>query len=413
MIASLFLLTGTLTSCGGGGDDENGDIPMLIDVLIRGVNGDGTDTSPIGGATCRLVDFSGSVIADIDGNLIQAETDGNGVFEFDKVPPDIEGFILCTPPGLSRLTLSSFTSTVGAVPGPNLFEEDVLPQTTVVANIVHEIDETGEVNNLKQLDSDLLRDTFNEPDSNVAILADGAVVLFNQMLDNQVDGIRFSNFRDSDLYGALEDLTANNFLADPVWNSSAELSFVSNNVEEAVNRLGLDLALAGSTGDLRARVTNSFGFPLRQELVVILQPDEPTLEIFTDEDASFDLDNIPAKRTGVFVLNRLAAEVRIVGGAAYDLGVLRVDANSDATGIINGQVRDSFDRVVADREVNALQNGEIVGSTVTDAQGNFTLGNVPVGPTEVTTGGINDSIETVTVLEGIPVNVELTVFVIG
>ena len=280
----------------------------------------------------------------------------------------------------------------------------MLPQTTVVANIVHEIDETGQVNDLKQVESDLLQDAFNEPDSNAAILADGAVILFNQMLDNQVDGIRFSNFRDSRVYGALEDLKANNFLADPVWNSNAELYAVSNSVEEAVNRLGLDLVLAGSTGDLRARVTNSSGFPLRQERVVIVQPDETDLEVFTDTDASFALDNIPAKRTRIFIVNRLVADIQMVGGAVFDLGLLRVDANSDATGAISGQVYDEYGNPAPFiREVYARQNGEIVATSETDDQGIFTFDEVPVGLTAVSAQGTNPTSQTVTVLEGITI----------
>lgn len=126
------LLVLTLWSCGGGSDNGAGQPPANPNaVTVAGKVDDGTLTSPLVNATCRFVDSNGTQGA-------QATTDGSGVFRL-SVPPGLQGFISCTPPGKLHLALSTYVSTVGKVPGETIpargFEE-ISPRTTVIATLI-------------------------------------------------------------------------------------------------------------------------------------------------------------------------------------------------------------------------------------------------------------------------------------
>ena len=126
------LLVLTLWSCGGDSDNGAGQPPASSSaVTIAGKVDDGTLTSPVGNATCRFVDSNGTQGA-------QATTDGSGVFHL-AVAPGLQGFISCTPPGMQRLALSTFVSTVGKVVGETIPARgfvEVSPRTTVMATLI-------------------------------------------------------------------------------------------------------------------------------------------------------------------------------------------------------------------------------------------------------------------------------------
>jgi hypothetical protein len=380
----LFGLSLAVTACGTSGGDD--DPPSILSVLIRGINGDGTETSPIADATCRLVDFNGSAIENLSQKPITAITDQNGVFLLQDVPLNVEGFIECTPPGFPRLALSTFVSTMGAVAGQELSDEDVLPQTTVVANLVRDYDEAFSDPSLSHVKAEHLDEITAHPDSNISQLAKGAVILFSEMLDNDIIDLPFSNFHSETVYGALEDLQVDNQLDGNLWKDGNK-AYVKGQVENELIKQGLDLAIASSTGDLSGSVATTFGIILRDEPVFLFQPDEPIRETLTDSYYGFfEFNAIPAKQTQVFVLDRRVANLPVIGASVTDLGMLRVDPTSSATGTIKGQVTDQNDRPLDQRSVIALQDGQqVAGPIISDDNGNFELSSVPVGLTTVTT----------------------------
>jgi hypothetical protein len=276
---------------------------------------------------------------------------------------------------------------MGAVAGQERPEEDVLPQTTVVANLVRDYDEAFSDPGLSSIKAEHLDEITAHPDSNISQLAKGAVILFNEMIDYDINDLPFSNFRNDTVYGALEDLQVDNQLNDNLWKDGNK-AYAKGQVETELIKEGLDLAFASSTGDLSGSVATTFGIILRDEPVFLYQPDEPIRETLTDSYYGFfEFKAIPAKHTQVFVLDRRVANLPVIGASVTDLGMLGVDPTSSATGTVKGRVTDQNDRPLDDqRSVIALQDGrQVAGPVISDNNGNFELTSVPVGLTTVTT----------------------------
>lgn len=105
---------------GGGG------VPLEM-VTIEGKVDDGQLNSPIADTICRVVTQDGEQRA-------QTIADASGAFRLD-VPPNLQGFLECSPRLLPLLRLSTFVSTMDKVPGDTIAEE-VSPKTTVVAELL-------------------------------------------------------------------------------------------------------------------------------------------------------------------------------------------------------------------------------------------------------------------------------------
>lgn len=98
--------------------------------------GDGTETSPIASAECRLVDLAGNPILNEQGQPFETIADENGIYLFQNVPLNIQVFVICNPPGFPNLILATFVSTVGQEPGSSIQNQNVEPSTTVFTNNV-------------------------------------------------------------------------------------------------------------------------------------------------------------------------------------------------------------------------------------------------------------------------------------
>jgi hypothetical protein len=173
----LFILA--LSGCSGGNDGGEATRPSATMVTIQGEVSDGTLTSPIPGATCQFVPRNGTRRA-------QARADSTGAFRL-QVPPEMEGFMRCAPPGLAHLVLSTFVSTVGKEAGetiPETGREEVSPQTTVVAMVLARENPTNSQARKAQLLAALAAQ-----DPALTALAEAAVVLFEQLLEARTDVI--------------------------------------------------------------------------------------------------------------------------------------------------------------------------------------------------------------------------------
>jgi 5'-nucleotidase len=120
-----------LAGCGGGGGvggDNDGTFVSRTGVVVTGIADDGTETSPLDGATCRAVTAEGR-------ELNRDTTDADGAFLL-LVDPGQQVAVQCFADGQSNLRLQRFVSTEGLPEGGELPGQDVLPSTTVISRIV-------------------------------------------------------------------------------------------------------------------------------------------------------------------------------------------------------------------------------------------------------------------------------------
>lgn len=183
----------TMTGCGSSGNGEgntagNGVGPNTNEALVtvRGTVDDGTATSPIASAACYFVDSRGTLLA-------ETTAERNGTFHIE-IPPEVEGFMGCSPPGFPKLTLATFVSTVGVPAGqtvPATGFEEVSPRTTLVANILVQ---TLPPNPQARKTELLAALAAQDPD--LIALAGAATALFDAMLQQQIVDVDFSTASD-------------------------------------------------------------------------------------------------------------------------------------------------------------------------------------------------------------------------
>lgn len=155
--------------CGGGGND--GTLVERSTVAIRGVVDDGTPTSPVANARCRVIDLDGQVL-----HTATANEQGEFVLLAD---PGLRGFIGCAPANQTALELRAFLSTVGLPEGGDLAGQVVLPSSTVVARLVAQEFSDGAVT-----DPVARRDTLMDAidtDADLGLLTATATLLFNTL----------------------------------------------------------------------------------------------------------------------------------------------------------------------------------------------------------------------------------------
>lgn len=163
-IAMVILAVG----CGGGND---GTLVERSTVAIRGVVDDGTPTSPVANARCRVLDLEGGVL-----HSATANEQGEFVLLAD---PGVRGFIGCAPPGQAALELRTFLSTVGFAEGSDLVGLNVLPSTTVVARLVAQEFSDGAITD-PVARREALMDAI-ESDGDLGLLTATATLLFNTL----------------------------------------------------------------------------------------------------------------------------------------------------------------------------------------------------------------------------------------
>ncbi|PON11809.1 hypothetical protein C2W62_42890, partial [Candidatus Entotheonella serta] len=143
---------------------------------IEGVVDDGTASSPIAHARCRLEDYA-------DSNITHgvAIADSNSFYRLD-VQTDIQGVLLCAPPPLPRLSLSTFISTVGQAAGHVMADEDVTPASTIITEIILQERPSNPVDLKASLFADLA-----QGDSAITVLVEAATRFYKALLDADLD----------------------------------------------------------------------------------------------------------------------------------------------------------------------------------------------------------------------------------
>lgn len=173
-----------LVACGGGaggGNENDGQFVGRTGIVVTGIVDDGTATSPVGGATCRMIDLDGNVL-----DTATAEADGSYLLLLN---PGLQAFVSCTGPGQATLAIRSFVSTVGIEAGGELTGQDVLPSTTMLSRIVAaeaaddpSLDVGARIAALRALIVPL-GSTETPTDSNLQLLADAATLAYDILRD--------------------------------------------------------------------------------------------------------------------------------------------------------------------------------------------------------------------------------------
>ncbi|QTA81817.1 Uncharacterized protein dnl_41680 [Desulfonema limicola] len=220
---------------GGGGDGGDGG-DSGGSGGVGGEAGDGSDTSPLPYARCYLVTINGQTVDDCNGVTIETEADEEGIYKFENVRANKEFFIVCYDPEMENLKVSTFVSTVGQPPGFEMTDQDVMPDTTVVSNIIKETIKSGQEVDLKALKEERMSAIKNETDPDLVLLAKSAVELFFNMYKVEKINSTFSSLGNSAEEGALEDLFEDGSLDQPGLASIKER--VETFVEEKETELG-------------------------------------------------------------------------------------------------------------------------------------------------------------------------------
>jgi hypothetical protein len=172
-------------------------------ITLEGQVDDGTPTSPIANALCRFVTQNNTLLG-------TKTADTQGRYSFD-VEPDFVGSIICTPPNLSALELSTFVNTMGQ---NSPLTENVTPATTMIAWSLENTQPADRTNAKVQ---SLAKLTNGDP--HISLLAEAATIVFNALLDNAI------NF---DFRTAFDELVTTGSLTQP------ELQPIAAPVEQAI-----------------------------------------------------------------------------------------------------------------------------------------------------------------------------------
>ncbi len=182
ILLTLFSLI--LSHCGDGDDagSGGGDTTQSL-VTLQGRVDDGLAMSPIANAQCRFTNLKGHQLATVT-------ADSNGEFRFGA-PLESQGWLVCTPEGLSNLGLTTFVSTVGGIAGgllPANGLEEVSPRTTVIAEILAQTAPSD-----PQARKAEILAALQAQDPDLTVLVNTAIDLFNAMLQQQITAVDFSS----------------------------------------------------------------------------------------------------------------------------------------------------------------------------------------------------------------------------
>ncbi len=327
------------TQFGSDSSDGGGDSDSDVDGGGQGDAGDGADFSPLEEATCEFV-YGGTlkngercytsalddlladgrlnrpdlaevaleVLAGYDAQVLQqafaavfphgvgapvsTTTASDGSY-FLPIPPNVSGFVRCTPKNQDKLVLGSYFP--ARQPGETIVDQDVTPATTVfsavIASRLPEADlEAANENFLADIDGLDIQVQFDSSDSvngfrlrpdtepvnqAVGLVAFSATALFNAFNKNDLN---------VDFLAAIDDMAGNTvedpaspidseFLADlgvPAEQTQNLATVVNTSIEDTADQLDTDLGAALSTGRLIVNVTDSRdGSPIENAMVDI------------------------------------------------------------------------------------------------------------------------------------------------
>jgi hypothetical protein len=437
---------------GGRGDGGDGDGGSDSDGGVGGEAGDGADFSPLIEARCAFVigdDFQSAeriypaALADYlgDGQLDRPDlaglaatvseelgysdqqirqafeawfpeglgeelatiTDQDGYY-FLPVPPNLPGYVRCTPKDRQQLVLGTYTP--GRPADAGLAGQDVTPPTTIfTALIASQLQ--GELAELKDnylKDIEGLRVLLSGPNlpgagplddirlstetlprnSEVGIVAFSATALFNIFHKNGLNTDFLA------LISTLEDHLTADMTIDPVFLEGRGLprdqaEKVSDAIKTAGDRLDTDLQKGLSTARLVVTVRDAEG-PLSGALVTI---DEEASGVSCDEGC-----NAPTDQNGriTLVLNGVpmtATQIDVTASATgYQSGNITVQVVAFATvyvtvqltpsdapaGTISGTVADASEGTpLAGAQVTVYDGNQRIASATTNSQGNYTI----------------------------------------
>ena len=181
MTGILFIFSFVGCGGGGGGDQQStgNQQPTEQNVTISGKVDDGTVNSPIANAFCRFVDTGNNVHAIVVSNE-------NGEYSI-VVPPELDGYIRCSPFDLSNLTTYTFSSTKGALPSTTISSENVTPTTTIVADIINRENPVSPLSRKREL----LAAIETMQDTELSLVAKASSALYSEMYHQRINA-RFS-----------------------------------------------------------------------------------------------------------------------------------------------------------------------------------------------------------------------------
>ena len=216
-------------------------------------------------------------------------TDKNGAY-FIPIPPNVPGFVRCTPPDQNRLVLATYVPQRSV--GENLLDQDVNPATTVFStHIASKISNSGMAdtkdnykNDINGLDVQILHDKGSvsgfqlrpgttPANKEVGLMAFSATSLFN---------ILYKNKADVDYLAALDDFTQKqrldpDFLKDqglPTDQAAHYSDIVDEAIEDTGTTLDTNLDSALSTTRINVTVTDTTGGDPQSGVLVNIAEDE-------------------------------------------------------------------------------------------------------------------------------------------
>ncbi len=430
------------------GDGRGGDGNGAGDGGVGGDAGDGADFSPLPGAECAFVldDFTSdepvslAAISDFlddgvlnrpdlaalssivmngvtqsseeirlafeawfpEGSLktLSSVTDSQGSY-FLPVPPNLPGYVRCTPQNRRKLFLGAYVP--GRQAGERLMDQDVTPATTLFSTLIApqftsgllgirdnflddieglEVRLTGTNLPGGQLDQIRLGTDTQPADTEVGLAAFSAVALFNALHKNNLD-VDFPAVI-IDLYENLAVVPA--FLEGQgltAVQAQEVSSLVNTSISTAESDLGTMLESAFGTARVRITVLGADGGTFAGAVVDI----ENDLTCAGCGDVSDSNGQVVLTLSGV---PEAATEIGITVSAEPDYGTVRITTNVAAfstvdvtaqlsstagdLGTISGAVVDALtDTPLGGVRVSVLNNGQQVATATTDSLGSFTV----------------------------------------
>ena len=273
-------------------DGEEGDADNT-DGGVEGDSDDGTETSPIAFAQCRYVTLEDGERGAVDDAVIAAVTaDENGHFFFplDPVP---QGFVECNPPEFPALVTTHFVRK--GVISERITQQKVDPASTVINNTLRRIRDVEPELDLGDVEIFLSKSNMDK-DSNISFLSELSIILFNVLIENEIN---------VDFLLALDDLSSDGRLdLEGTEDISDQIEGEGEGGAEDDGD-GAPIEVASTLGSIRGRVVEVGGKALAGAQVLASQRNVEvrTRELtITNLDGAFLLDNIPEGETSISIL---------------------------------------------------------------------------------------------------------------
>ena len=264
--------------------DEGDEGAETSDGGVEGDADDGTETSPLAFAVCRYVTMANAANGAVDDAVIAvtvADAQGHFFFPLDPAPA---GFVECHPPALPGLVATTFVRQ--GERGERITGQDVEPNTTLVSGIVQEFRAAFPDADLAALKNERLGAIGSE--TNISLLADSSVELFNAMLDEALNADYRRSLADLFADGALDEATLQPIAAQ-----------VEQFVAEQAQARGVTVEVASTVGNIRGAVIDQFGDPAADVEVIATQNGQEVGRATTEVDGAFSILNLPRGETTV------------------------------------------------------------------------------------------------------------------